>query len=689
MTDEQDVSLAGLLWSDEPAETDLLAAQAIADTVADAVLDDALDPLSLGLSGPWGSGKTTVLELIATALNTRDLCDGDSTGDAADSDDIAPRVLVVRTDPWRYDPTVGAKESIIADILGELATELASRPGTAGGEAIKLVKRLAKRVDWAKALKVAAKTAVAFQLPSIGDITELIKSPDDDEDEGSPRGLAGFHAEFAQLMDSKELGHIRRVAVLVDDLDRCLAKTVVETLETIRLFLSVPRMAFIIAADEDRVADAIKAELPAWEMPKERPGTRDALPAEPPWKLYLHKIVQTTVPLPALGAFDTEAYLLLLQVQNRTANRFTQEQLEVLIEECGRLRAVGALDGLDTPDGLDVQHELAVAHRLTAILYEKLAGNPRRIKRFLNDMNVRRTIAARRGIKLNTDIVAKMMTLEVLLPRQFTEVLSWLRAGELRDRLTALEYLAHEGDSDHGTIRGVATQDTEHNHSDDGRDHNDPESIHANAPDAATKLAEAPPTISAMEADAEDRPTPNHSGQITPPAFEFDDDLVRWAKLEPPLAETDLSPYLHLAASFSGDLLVSDELPSRLRDLVHQLNATGPLHNRAADELAAQLPVEDARILVRFFGRRARDRPQEQRGAVTAIGRLATSHPALAHAALDAFRQLPVDELQPPTAMYLKSLSIDGIQDVINHLAARAQGPVHKALTTPLPRNTR
>lgn len=698
MTNDASASLAGLLWSDEPAEVDLLAAKAIAETVADAVLDDALDPLSLGLSGPWGSGKTTVLELIDADLKSRNRENASELVQPSGSDVEAAQstVLVVRTDPWRYDPAVGAKESIIADILDALSVELASRPQSAGGKASELLKRLAKRVDWAKALKVATKTAIAFQLPSVDDVIDLVKSPDKDGNEGDPRGLAGFHAEFALLMASKELAHVRRVAVLVDDLDRCLARTVVETLEAIRLFLSVPRMAFVIAADEDRVADAIKSELPEWEMPKERPGTRDALPAEPPWKLYLHKIVQTTVPLPALGAFDTEAYLLLLQVQNRTANQFTKNQLDALIGECGRLRATGALDGLNPPDNLDVQRELAVAHRLTAILYEKLAGNPRRIKRFLNDMNVRRTIAARRGIGLDADVVAKMMTLEVLLPEQFSEVLSWLRTGELRDRLAALEHLAHAGESaeEQGSPTvGVPPADTKRDNAADPGDalQTKPQlSADGKTPAATKKSHKTTASTDAAVSEDEDSqkaaaPEDTPQNASTGPGFDFGDDLVRWAKLEPPLAEIDLSPYLHLAASFSGDLLVSDELPQRLRDLVHQLNVTGPLHKKTADDLAARVPVGDARILIRFFARRARDRVQEQRGAVTAIGRLVTSHPTLSVAALDAFRRLPVEDLQPPTAMYLKSLSVDGIKDVIDELASRAQGPVKMALTTDLP----
>ena len=42
---------------------------------------------------------------------------------------------------------------------------------------------------------------------------------------------------------------------------------------------------------------------------------------EHPADLYLHKIVQTTVPLPALSRFDTETYLVLLQLGGATRCR--------------------------------------------------------------------------------------------------------------------------------------------------------------------------------------------------------------------------------------------------------------------------------------------------------------------------------------------------------------------------------
>ena len=123
------------------------------------------------------------------------------------------------------------------------------------------------------------------------------------------------------------------MVVLVDDLDRCLPDTVVDTLETLRLFLSVPKMSFIIAADENRVADALRDRYPE--------DNRSVEDTEEPARLYLHKIVQTTLRLPALSRFDTEAYLLLLLLQRRVENQLTETQFEQVVDGCTQLRIAG------------------------------------------------------------------------------------------------------------------------------------------------------------------------------------------------------------------------------------------------------------------------------------------------------------------------------------------------------------
>jgi signal recognition particle GTPase len=81
------------LWSDEPAVQDLLSFRAVASTVADALFDEGLDPVAIGLSGAWGSGKTTMLGLVAQEPDRRGTPEN--------------KALVIQTDPWRYDPATG------------------------------------------------------------------------------------------------------------------------------------------------------------------------------------------------------------------------------------------------------------------------------------------------------------------------------------------------------------------------------------------------------------------------------------------------------------------------------------------------------------------------------------------------------------------------------------------------------
>lgn len=592
------------LWSDDPDRTDLLAFDAIAETLVDAVLDDSLDPVALGVSGRWGSGKTTVLNLVEAHL--------------AAHDHEGAKVLPILTEAWRYDPALGAKESLISEVLDRLSDEITDTTDPSG-KAKAILKRLAKRVDWAKALKMAAKTSVTMQIPKLDSILDLVKPPEEEEDD-TPRTLDGFRTEFAELLDSGALAHVRRVVVLVDDLDRCLPPTVVDTLETIRLFLAVPKMSFIIAADEDRVAEAIGVHFSS--------ATEVADDEEHPSRLYLHKIVQTTIPLPSLSRFDTQAYLLLLQVRDGLET----DDLQALIDQCSLLRSTGAtLDEITPVGGIDLAEPMAFAARLTPILYEKFKGNPRRIKRFLNDLRVRQSVASRRGIALAPEIVAKLMVLEYLVPDGFTQVMDWMAHGDLRSKVAELEQAA-------------------------GR----------SAPDAP------PPE----EKPAREEPAKGEKRKAAPPEPaepEFADDLLRWAKLPPSLGPVDLTPYLHLAASFRGRTLVDTDLPERLRDIASNLLSSSRAEQRAVQD-ADLLALRDSEpeMLLQHLGRAARDRPTEQRQAVAAILRLGRLHPSLGEAVAKTLRAIPAVDVVPAAVLEFDDAPAEPLLTVLRTWRANA-----------------
>ncbi len=606
------------LWSDEPSPVDLLAFDAVADTAVEAVLDDALDPVAIGISGSWGSGKSTVLNLIKAKLV------------ALPDSDTDEQVLVVETEPWRYDPDVGAKATLILEILNALTNELEDQ-GREDGAARDALKRLVARVNWTKALKLAARSSIALQLPRIDDLTDLINS-EDEEGRPEPRNLDEFRAEFAKLLADVHLGHLRRVVVLVDDLDRCLPDTVVETLETMRLFLSVPKMSFVIAADEDRVADALRDRYDRANGPN---GD-----AEEPARLYLHKIVQTTLRLPTLSRFDTEAYLLLLLLQRRAASQLTQAQFDQILKGCTELRvAAGSIDSISIPKGLDLSGEMQFASRLTPILYEKLRGNPRRVKRFLNDLSVRSSIAERRGIELDVAVVAKLMVLELLLPDEFDMVLDWLARGELRQQLSQLEEAAGRSAS---PKKSADAKEQDATAAGSGSRHRDAVPVHD-------------------ESSAESEP--------------FNENLLRWAKLQPSLDSIDLSPYLHLAASFASLPLIDSELPERLRDVAaNLLSSSRAAQKSVTDADIRGLTTADVSALIEHLGRMARDRPGDLIASVSAILRVARLTDAN-QAAMAAFRTIPAQEIRAPVILLFDEGDAVTYRDVLEHWDARAAEP--------------
>ncbi len=403
------------LWPDHPSEEDLLGFADIAAPIGEAIRRERLDPVAIGVFGDWGSGKTTVLKLVGKQFPQPER--------PQEPKETQPEtVLVIWTQPWEYDPVLDPKATLIDEVLSAVQTEVSKNASLA--EKLKArFEDLRKRVDVSKAITLAAKTAITVAPPSIDQLAAIFT-----KDSGTEQPtLQGFRDEYAKLMD--ELEGISRVVVLVDDLDRCLPETVVGTLEAIKLFLSVPRMGFVIAADERSVTHAIATRYR--DAPKPQEMARD----------YLEKIIQIPLTVPALGESDTEAYLALLLLRRHFEDN--KPDYDKIIQHCAESRARSAERVLDElPDGLlvaEAANELPLAAQLAPVLARRLAGNPRRLKRFLNAYWLRADIAARRDAELEPPVLAKLLMLERLDAEGFNTVLDWLQDGELAERLAKIE----------------------------------------------------------------------------------------------------------------------------------------------------------------------------------------------------------------------------------------------------------
>jgi hypothetical protein len=395
------------LWPDNPTAQDLLGFADIADPIEEALLRDRLDPVAIGVFGDWGSGKSTVLEILRDRFDRRD------------------RVVVVYTRPWEYDPNIDPKATLIAEVLAAVRAEVA-KDQTRMAKVAERFTGLVSRVQWSKAITLAANSALTLHIPEISDIVGIFGgSPDDGLSDPT---LQGFRDEFDELMG--ELSEIDRVVVLVDDLDRCLPDTVIAALEAIKLFLSVRKMGFVLAADRRLVTLAI--------------ATRYAQSAQGQLmaQQYLEKIVQIPITVPTLGLPDTEAYLAMMLLDRH----LDAAALQRLAEHCDERRHAGerTLDELPG-DLVPVEHagELQLAGVLAPVLFRRLSGNPRRLKRFLNAYWLRASIAERRSAALQPAALAKLLVLEELESDAFSQLLAWLGDGVLSDRLAELEDPKH------------------------------------------------------------------------------------------------------------------------------------------------------------------------------------------------------------------------------------------------------
>ncbi|MCB2178196.1 MAG: KAP family NTPase, partial [Actinomycetales bacterium] len=293
---------------------------------------------------------------------------------------------------------------------------------------------LRRRIAWGRVAKVLI-TSVATQglaLPALIDaLTPAPPGGKDGNGEEKPQSMAGFREDFAALMQS-DLG-IARVVVLVDDLDRCLPEPAVATLEAIKLFLSVKKMAFVLAADEDLVRASINAHL--GDLAQGEFANR-----------YTEKIVQIPMSLPRLSQRDAEAYVALLLAGQQPG--MSDEQNKAMIERARARRRAGeapyAVDGPDGEPGPSTEQQ-----RLASVISRGLSADkwqtPRAVKRFLNNLAIREQIADEAGAHLPLDVLVKMYLLELRHLPEF-KTLAALGPDERTDLLRRWEDWADDKD---------------------------------------------------------------------------------------------------------------------------------------------------------------------------------------------------------------------------------------------------
>ena len=541
------------MWSDRESELDLLNVQHLVAAVETTVRADPLLPVTVGVFGDWGSGKSTVMNLAREAL------DGEED------------ILCVHFNGWLFEGYEDAK----AAILGTILDKLDERHGL-GEEAKNLLGKLAKRVKWFRLAGYAGSAAMLIQgLPpemalaaaglrvAPGVAKELFKEAPEGEGEVR-RTIRDFEKDFRELLDKTG---IERVVVFIDDLDRCLPTTIMATLEAIRLFVFVPKMAFVIAADERLVRRAVRQHFP--DVVETSPEVSANYPSADVGREYLEKLIQVPVHVPPLARAEIATYVNLLFAQLHLGDDFdgccqrVRRRLATSVGTEVVFSLETAEEFIGTAPDEALERDLSLAAQVGDVLSASVRGNPRQTKRFLNALLLRLRMAEARGVELDRRLTAKLMLLEYFRPALFQSLGLWQAGqGGEPDEIRRLEAWKRQqpGEAATGEEDGTSPEGTE-------------------------SLAEGSET---MELES----------------VELTDDLNEWVAepwirdwldLEPSLAGVDLAPYFFFARERTGVVgqLVAQLSPAARTVLQRLMVGSSVSHSLAVRE-AGELSVIEA-----------------------------------------------------------------------------------------------
>lgn len=416
------------MWNDKETSVDLLGHDKIAQTIIEIIKDNHLRPLTVGVFGDWGVGKSSILSLLKLKVELER------------SNDISNSHCIL-FNGWLFQGYEDAKTALMETVVSELA-KLQPR----NKKIQSLAKSLVKRINWLKVAKVSSAAALTLfaGLPPIGLLGNLQnlykkgkeltgggdaekKDESDDkesflkeaEEESVTKQIHLFRKEFKELIEKSKVDH---VVVMVDDLDRCLPKAVIEILEAIRLFLFVEGTTFVLSADEKMIEYAVREHFP--NLPADYQDYT---------KNYLEKLIQIPIRIPLLNRAQTGNYIKLLMLQFHLNHNY--EQLQKVYEEFNKQKkrpyeakdlSYELISKTIESDSVQLKETLLVADQLTPTLAMGLKGNPRNIKRFMNTLFLRMKVARIYGlddiIKLN--VLAKLMLLERFQPKHFEKLVS-------------------------------------------------------------------------------------------------------------------------------------------------------------------------------------------------------------------------------------------------------------------------
>ncbi len=267
-----------MLHADKPIENkteDRLGRTDFAENVAEAIshYKTGQDSLVMGLCGEWGSGKTSVINMIIESLNEQG---------------SAP--IIVRFCPWYFS----GQDQLLQQFFLQLASEIRSSCAIATGATQGLAQKAGEVAD--KIIKFSAiirpiKHITPFVGVPSGVIDGIFNSVE--KTAGKVKGIADAVGEL-NVQDSfdpydmkKEIGAAlseldRKVLIIIDDIDRLTKEEIRQIFQLVKALADFKNTIYLLSFDQKEVCAALMEQTDHPER-------------------YLEKIVQIPFELPTVS----------------------------------------------------------------------------------------------------------------------------------------------------------------------------------------------------------------------------------------------------------------------------------------------------------------------------------------------------------------------------------------------------
>lgn len=389
------------MWADNETNEDLLGYQVHADLLKEVVLDSTMLPITIGIFGDWGSGKSSLMLLMKEGIDQW----------MKEEANKKEKVAQIQFNSWQFENYEDTKLTLIETVLTAIEKDLKKKQGVIknGVDFLKKIKYLKLGVFFLK--KIGQQVVPEELLKLLPTKEEWKKELTDDDaklliEEVSKGNATKFIERFREDFEKIVVGaDYRSVIVYIDDLDRCEPSRIIQCLEAVKLFVNVKRTAFVIGADERIIEHAIE-ERYNHKIEKKTISS--------PYSDYMEKLIQLPYRIPRLSYSEQETYITLLlcskiedEIQFKTIHqkfldfrkkdKHTKYNLTSIRQDNKKLD-FGEVEGL-LP--------------ILPIMTKFLNGNPRQLKRFLNTFDMRMRMAKVAGFEgIKPEVLVKLMVLE-------------------------------------------------------------------------------------------------------------------------------------------------------------------------------------------------------------------------------------------------------------------------------------